>query len=197
MRLILARHGETDQNVKHIIQGQTNTSLNQRGLEQARKLGHWLKDEDIHHIYASDLKRAADTARAIQVHHPHLEIVFTPQLRERHFGELEGKSFEYVKQLQKKLHATNLITTVGEPLQDMCTRAEHFFQSLFPKHMDDTVLVIAHGLFNRGVIAAIEGKSFQEIETIERLHNTSVCIYQFDKRRKVNVVCFNSVEHLG
>ena len=37
MKVYVMRHGETDWNARHLFQGQVNTSLNEKGREQARK----------------------------------------------------------------------------------------------------------------------------------------------------------------
>ena len=64
MKLILARHGETDWNVAKKIQGVTDTDLNENGLRQARELAAAVLAGNlgITAIYSSHLKRAAQTA---------------------------------------------------------------------------------------------------------------------------------------
>lgn len=66
LRILLIRHGETDHNVKGIIQGQLDTPLNALGRIQASLLGAALGSERIDDIYASPLQRAAD----VSVDHP-------------------------------------------------------------------------------------------------------------------------------
>ena len=62
LRILLIRHGETDHNVKGIIQGQLDTPLNALGRIQASLLGAALGSERIDDIYASPLQRAADVS---------------------------------------------------------------------------------------------------------------------------------------
>ena len=78
MRLILTRHGETEDNVKEILQGQAGGKLTAKGIEQAKKLALRLKKEKIDKIYVSDLKRAVDTAKEL---HAYLkaEKLFNPK----------------------------------------------------------------------------------------------------------------------
>ena len=54
-RVILVRHGQTEENIKQIIQGHNHGTLSDLGREQAMKVGEKLKDEDIGAIYSSDL----------------------------------------------------------------------------------------------------------------------------------------------
>ena len=57
-RLILVRHGETIENEQHIMQGQTQGTLNATGQRQARELRESLKAEKIDIYMSSDLARA-------------------------------------------------------------------------------------------------------------------------------------------
>ena len=91
MRLILTRHGETEENKIGIMQGHLPGKLSAEGIEQAQKLALRLKDEKIDFIYSSDLARASDTAKEIASFHPHAPIKFVEDLRERNLGEFQGK----------------------------------------------------------------------------------------------------------
>ena len=62
-RLILVSHALTDWNLKGLIQGHTDVPLNRTGHDMALKLSGKLALETIHAVYASDLKRAWQTAR--------------------------------------------------------------------------------------------------------------------------------------
>lgn len=67
MRILIARHGETDWNVAFKIQGKTDTDLNEHGLVQAEELCRNLKDSgyNIRHIFSSFQKRARVTAETV------------------------------------------------------------------------------------------------------------------------------------
>ena len=58
MRLIIVRHGETNENVQKIVQGQKLGSLSERGWKQTKLLAERLKDEKVDIIISSDLERA-------------------------------------------------------------------------------------------------------------------------------------------
>jgi probable phosphoglycerate mutase len=60
--VLLARHGETDDNVARRFQGHRDPPLNERGREQARALGEALRDEGIRELWSSPLQRAHETA---------------------------------------------------------------------------------------------------------------------------------------
>ena len=63
--LYLVRHGETDWNRQHRIQGLTDIPLNETGRAQARATGRLLSRRSFDGIYASPLDRAMETARII------------------------------------------------------------------------------------------------------------------------------------
>lgn len=89
------RHGETDWNRDKRIQGHTNTSLNDKGREQALELFELLKDSGIEVIYSSDLDRAYETAKIVN-RGLNVDVVKTEKLREAHFGEAEGLLLEEI-----------------------------------------------------------------------------------------------------
>lgn len=67
MHILIARHGETDWNTRYIIQGTTDTDLNEHGLAQAQALCTNLKNSgyNIRYIFSSWQKRARVTAETV------------------------------------------------------------------------------------------------------------------------------------
>ena len=63
--LYIARHGQTEENLRRILQGQMPGTLTEEGIHQAEELRDKLKDVDFGCIYSSDLRRALKTARII------------------------------------------------------------------------------------------------------------------------------------
>lgn len=62
-RVYLVRHGETNENRDHIIQGQQDTLLNSLGLKQAELVGNALRSIPFDVAYSSDLSRAVSVCR--------------------------------------------------------------------------------------------------------------------------------------
>jgi broad specificity phosphatase PhoE len=92
LKLILVRHCETYWNEERRVQGgDSDIELNDTGLEQARKLAAFLKNEPITAILSSPLQRAIATAEVIASHHQ-LPVEIAQGLRELKVGELEGMS---------------------------------------------------------------------------------------------------------
>ena len=65
MRILFARHGQTDWNVRLWVQGGNDIPLNAAGAQQARALGEALAGEPIVRVYASELLRAKETAALV------------------------------------------------------------------------------------------------------------------------------------
>lgn len=103
IRLLIVRHGETDHNIRGIIQGQLDTPLNATGHAQASYVAQYLSQEHIDHVYTSPLQRAKHTADAIVAVHPEyrdgaLKYWIDERLKERYFGVREGKAWEWRKE---------------------------------------------------------------------------------------------------
>ena len=86
---IFLRHGETDWNSKGLSQGRTEVPLNPRGLAQAHDAARLLANRGIHHIVASPLGPAQETARSVAGVRG-VSVGTETDLQEASFGEQEG-----------------------------------------------------------------------------------------------------------
>src|ERR1039458_3614057 len=95
--LVLVRHGESTWNELKLVQGQNNAAqLNGRGREQAKAAVTSLRACNFDVILSSDLTRALQTAQVF-AHALDLEIVTAAALRERSFGDLEGRGLSELR----------------------------------------------------------------------------------------------------
>jgi broad specificity phosphatase PhoE len=96
MTVLLARHGETDDNREPIrVQGFRDTPLNDTGRAQARTLAEQLLKRPgtpVATIIASDLSRARETAEIV-CEVLKLPVTLDPRLREANRGRWEGSLF--------------------------------------------------------------------------------------------------------
>ncbi len=149
MRLLLTRHGQTDWNMAVRYQGQSDIPLNQTGQLQAEQIANRLSKETIHAVYASDLSRASNTARAIANFHQ-LEVNKDPRWRELSFGDWEGMNYKEMSAHSPALFSKWMIdpqhtsTPNGETLAQLAERVKTAFDEIKNNHQDQTVLVVGH-----------------------------------------------------
>ncbi len=93
MYLVLIRHGESEWNKENRFTGWTDVELSEKGIEEAKEAGKFLKEKNINFnvAYTSYLKRAQHTLDLVleSINKPD-EIVKAWQLNERHYGALQG-----------------------------------------------------------------------------------------------------------
>jgi 2,3-bisphosphoglycerate-dependent phosphoglycerate mutase len=155
-RVVAVRHGETAWNVQTRIQGQIDIGLNAVGREQAQRLARALADERFDAVYASDLRRAADTAHALAVR-AGLPLRTEVSLRERAFGEFEGLTWAEVEQQHPEASRrwrerdTGFGPPGGETLAVFYERAVTALAGIAARHRGEHIAIVTHG----GVLDAL------------------------------------------
>ena len=89
-RIILVRHGETTWNVEGRYQGQEDTPLSERGLEQGRLLAEGLKNIPLDRAISSPLQRSFKTCQFCADLHD-LSVSADERLSEINHGSWEGR----------------------------------------------------------------------------------------------------------
>lgn len=192
MKLILTRHGETEENKAGITQGQTPGTLTESGKQQARMLAERFKDEKIDAIYSSDLGRAADTAKEIAKYHPNIPFNLTTDLRERDTGEFTGKKIDFVGWEKASKDPNSRL----ENLEQVKERGKKAIDKSYEKYPNGTVLFMGHGGVNAAIISAIMNKGFQEVFDMEDWKNTNVSIFEIYEDKSHKIHCLNCARHL-
>ena len=151
-KLCLIRHGETPWNAERRLQGHTDIPLNARGVLQARQMAQALKNINLRFdvLYTSDLKRAADTADAV-VKIFGVEAQVDSNLRERHFGALQGLSIAEAPLLQPDIWQAHIARDLehnlggGESIGQFALRVQGALDRILAKHAGKTILLVSHG----------------------------------------------------
>ena len=148
--LILIRHAETEWNKESKYQGHQDIKLNEKGKIQSVKLGNYPSLKEIDIIYCSDLKRAYNTALAVNKFH-NVCIRQESGLREINFGEWEGMTYSDVeKEYPDLLHnwIDDPATTDppgGEKLHDFMDRIVATFREIIKENREQNITVVTHG----------------------------------------------------
>jgi probable phosphoglycerate mutase len=151
--VIAVRHGQTAFNAAQRIQGHLDIGLDDTGRWQAARLGAALADSGLSAVHSSDLARARDTAAAVAVAATSRGLpVFThAELRERHFGVLEGLGHAELEQRfpddarRWRLREPGFCPGGGESLEVFSARCLAVFTRLAQAHAGRTIAVVAHG----------------------------------------------------
>lgn len=200
MKVIIVRHGQTDENIKKLIAGQgIDSVLSEGGVEQAKKLGLHLKKEKIDMAYTSDQKRAVQTLEHILEHHPSVNAVKDKSLRERSYGEFEGMlSKEAWGIMEKSPLAFELVKPRGgESTAEVHRRVGKFFNNLLNKHKDETVLIVSHGRAIALLLLHILDKQIhKENQDAHKPGNTGVAIIEIIEDKSTKVHKLNNIDHL-
>ena len=156
--LYLSRHGVTDDNAAQILQGLRQGHLIEEGVRQVRQLADTLADVHFDAIIASDLQRAIDSAGIIAAPRA-MEVVTTPLLRERDWGDFTGR---FIPELRDLPFPENT-----ETLDHLKARAAEFIQWVAREYPGQTVLAMGHGIINKAIQAVYYGKTMREVTKMD------------------------------
>lgn len=201
--VILVRHGRSTFNEQGRYQGSSDESvLIDKGEEAARRVGSLLKEITIDAVYASPLKRVEQTVDAItsamQLGANPIPIYRTWQLREIDLPTWEGLPFDEVRErfpeayrcwkqrpheFQISIEAASeesAITSTSQffPVLDLYDRAQQFWQTVLPKHIGQTLLIVSHGGTNHALISTALGLSPIHHHTLQQ-SNCGVSVLEF------------------
>jgi len=200
--LYLARHGQTAANAQRIFQGQSGAGLNNFGRAQAARLADRMKrlPRPPNVIVASDLDRAAETARivgeAIGV-----DVELDPRMREVDVGTWTGKSYDDVATLFPEEWAAwdqglDIRRGGGETYGELATRIDEAIKGIAARHDHKRVLVVSHGGSIKSWISKILGVSHDGVRALGGIQNTSLTLVENDTRQRWRLHCWNDTSHL-
>ena len=186
MRIILARHGETDYNKNKMVQGHTDIPLNEEGIRQGIAAGKKIEGYKIDIAYSSNLVRAYDTARYMldnsnSEDNKKLPVIKDKRLIEKSYGGYEGVSFaEYGAGMKAgETRGMELDTEAAD-------RIEAFFKAKYQEYPDKTMLAMCHG----GIIRSfLTQKGIKEVLR-GVIVNTSVSVLEYNGE-KFDLIEFN------
>lgn len=172
--LLLARHGETDDNRQPIrFQGFRDTPLNDTGRAQAGELAERVASEfqPIRALWSSDLSRARETAEIVGSRIG-MEPRLDPRLREANRGEWEGRLFIDVKREEPERFAAWMRAGPswrfpgGESLQEQLDRVSAALSDIHAAG-ELPALVVCHGGSIRVMLCSRDPRGLDAFHTFE------------------------------
>jgi 2,3-bisphosphoglycerate-dependent phosphoglycerate mutase len=177
--LVLARHGQSEWNLKNLFTGWRNPDLTERGVDEAHKAGRWLKSEgygfDV--AFTSNLGRAQRTCKLMlgEMGLSDIETIRSEALNERDYGDLSGLNKEDAKARwgAEQVHQWRRFYDVpppgGESLKDTAARVlPYYIETILPRVMaGDRVLVAAHGNSLRALVMVLDRLNTTTIAGLE------------------------------
>ncbi|MEI6532754.1 MAG: histidine phosphatase family protein [Candidatus Roizmanbacteria bacterium] len=177
--LYIVRHGESEGNVKGLVQGQTNFPLTEKGILQAQSLADQFSSISFAKIYSSDLLRAKHTAELIGAGR-NIDHVLDLRLREQSHGEYENtKGSEYIPHFIKWNEYTDeqrhdyKVAKNGETGREAFERFILFLNEIKANHKGENVLIVTHGGLIRVFLVFLGYASY---DTFHGLHNTGYVV---------------------
>ncbi len=149
-KLYFVRHGESEMNAQGKTAGSTESPLTKLGHQQAKMAAKEAQKLNIDYIVSSPQSRAYDTAKIIakEIGYPVKEIHINNLFAERHYGEMEGKTWDP----DLNVDGISDIETLDTVLE-RARLALDFLHTLDAKN----ILVASHGGFGRALRSHING----------------------------------------
>jgi probable phosphoglycerate mutase len=163
-RVLLVRHGQSEWNAEGRWQGQADPTLTDLGRLQAREAARALGAVDA--VWASDLRRAVETAAIIADHLGVGPVVVDPDLRERDAGEFSGLTRPEIAARYPGFLDDGRRPPGWEPDESLVARALRALRAIAAEVPGGDVLVITHG----GLVYALEqhlGEEFVRLANAE------------------------------
>lgn len=180
-RLYLLRHGQTEFNVKKLVQGRCDSPLTDLGRKQAGMAAAWLKSHDVvpDKAVSSPLGRAMDTAQlvATELLGPDAAVEPCEGIIERCYGTFEEGPHDALP-TDVWDPGEDLVPFGGEGSRALQERMVGTLTNLMGAEGIETLLAVSHGSASRQFIRAAAPEGF-ELPT--KLPNCAIMIFDFDE----------------
>lgn len=166
MEALFIRHAESLGNVEHIMQGQHDFALSERGLSQTQQLAQRLQQDFGRRLpmpsrfYCSPLNRTRQTLAPTLAAFSDVSCRYDERLLEVDSGIFSGLTWKQASEqypdIQRKFEISRDWGSVpgGESKLALWQRAEGFLKSLVAEEPDDAlVVVMSHGGFIRACLS--------------------------------------------
>lgn len=181
-RIFLVRHGEVI-NPKNIIYGYLPVPLSPKGKAQAKKVGHFLREQKIGAIFASPMKRTQETAKIIKkAIGGKVKIITDKNLRESGLGHhTEGATRQDFMEKYKKLcyfynRFPARVNVGGENLAKIAVRVLKSVSGGIKKYPGQNLVFVSHRDPILALLLKISKRSFNDLHKVQAICDKgSIC----------------------
>ncbi len=148
--IYIVRHGQTDLNNRHVLQGRSDWPLNEAGREQVLQAAQMLQGISFSRVYTSPLIRAVETARIIA---PGVTPVPDVRLIEMDYGRYDGLDLKALPEevltfFRDFVH--NPAPETMEPLAEVVRRTGEFMEECC--RSSENILIATHAIAMKGIL---------------------------------------------
>jgi broad specificity phosphatase PhoE len=148
--IYIIRHGQTEMNQAHALQGRSDQPLNENGIRQAQEAGKGFGSLRFDRVYSSPLGRAIQTAEIVA---PGVPIVVDDRLIEMDYGPYEGVDLtdmpaELIEFFRDFVH--NPAPEGMEQLSSVVKRTGAFIEEI--KDLPGNTLISTHAIAMKGIL---------------------------------------------
>jgi 2,3-bisphosphoglycerate-dependent phosphoglycerate mutase len=158
VEVVFETHATSEDNEAGIATGWLPGRLSEAGRTQARELGERRRDDAIRVVFASDLRRAIETAELAFAGSP-VHVVPDERLRECNYGELNGTA-EPVRNRAAHIESPY---PGGESWRQAVDRVAGFLDEIRHERRGERVLVIGHVATLFGLEVVVNGRELKEL----------------------------------
>ncbi len=197
--IVFVRHGQTQDNLAGVFQGQSGRGLDDTGRAQAAKLAERLRGRAFAALVTSDLDRASETATIVGSA-VGLEPVVDPSFREIDVGGWAGLTAEQAKDRFPEEHTAwrdgkDVRRGGGESYSQVAARIERAARSLADRFEGQALLVVSHGTAIRSFTASVVGAPAQASRAWPVMANCALTSFSFEDSA-FRLVTWNDRAHL-
>lgn len=202
-KLLLIRHGETEDNHRRVFQGQGGRGLSARGRAQTERLAARLVEGcvRIDALYCSDLERARETAQILAGALGLGAPVEDRDLREVDVGAWQGLDLDEIARRfpdeQKAwLDGHDFKRGGGESYAELGVRVTRSIERIAAEHAGKTVAIVSHGASLKVFVAGVLGIGMDRLRFIRVATNTAVSLVERTGDGRTTLVLWNDASHL-
>ena len=167
--LYIIRHGKTDWNEQHRLQGHTDIPLNDEGREMAENARNEYKDVHFDICFCSPLIRARETAE-ILLKGRNVPIITDDRLMEMGFGEYEGLAYSFeipncpINTLFLEPEKYTDPPGGAESFEELIARTGEFLRETALPQVNDgkDVLIVGHGAMNSSIVCQVRNMPIKD-----------------------------------